>query len=78
MIGELTTSEVDILIILKIYHDNHILIAFMSHLLFFQIIITRGESHMLQKVATSQIVNSHTCDLLTLHVLSLMILMKNS
>ena len=35
MIGELTTSEVDILIILKIYHDNHILIAFMSHMLFF-------------------------------------------
>ena len=33
---------------------------------------------MLQKVATSQIVNSHMCDLLTLHVLALMILVKNS
>lgn len=40
MIGELTTSKEDILIILKIYPDNHILIALKSHLLCFQIIIT--------------------------------------
>lgn len=33
---------------------------------------------MLQKVATFQIVDSHTCDLLTLYALAFMVLMKSS